>query len=91
MHDDTDFSGDEIQQTTNVLSYLFPRCLKAVSIPPAVLYAHLACKRARSYLFTLDNNRGHTFGEKEATPDEIKELNQKIEVKSNLRSVLYYV
>lgn len=91
LHDDSEFSGDEIQQTTNLLSYLFPRCTKAVSVPPPILYAHLSCKRARSYLFTIDNNRGTTFGEKECTPSEIKELNQKIQVKENLRSILYYI
>lgn len=88
LHDDTDFTGDEIQQTTNLLSYLFPRCTKAVSVPPPVLYAHLSCKRARSYLAIVDN-RG--FSEQEATPEQIKEMNQKIQVKENLRSILYYI
>lgn len=91
LHDDSEFSGDDIQKTTNLLSYLFPRCTKATSIPPAVSYAHLAAKRARSYLLILDNNRGQVFGENELTPDEIKDVNKKIEVKDEMKNILYFV
>lgn len=56
-----------------------------------MLYAHLSAKRARSYLFTLDDNRGQTFGELELTPAEIKDLNKRIEVKTSLKNILYYV
>lgn len=91
MHDDTNFTGEEIQETTNLLTYLFPRCTKAVSVPSPVLYAGLACKRARSYLLTLDNNKGKLFGEEECTPKEIKYLNEKIEVSEHFQKFLYYI
>ena len=56
-----------------------------------MLYAHLSAKRARSYLFTLDNNTGQTFGEMELTVAEIQELNKRIEVKPSLKNILYYI
>jgi len=91
LHDDTDFSGDEIQRTTYLLSYLFPRCNKSVSIPPPVLFSHLVAKRARSFLFTLDNNRGQVFGEKELTMEEVRALNEQIKVKESLKNILYFI
>ncbi|KAK4336886.1 hypothetical protein RND71_043713 [Anisodus tanguticus] len=85
LHDESEFSGDEIQRATNNLSYLFPRCLKAVSVPPPVLYSHLAAKRARSYLITLDNNRGLIWGENPLEQNEIDDLVKKIKKLNDIK------
>ena len=42
-------------------------------------------------LFNLDNDHGQVFGKVELTPTEIKDLNKKIEVTNELKSILYYV
>lgn len=88
LHDESEFTGDEIQKTTYYLSHLFPRCSKVVSVPPPVLYSHLGAKRARSYLQILDNNRGQLFGERELNPDERANINQRIAVRPSLQNIL---
>ena len=92
MHDDAkDFTADDLQKTTYFLSHLFTRCSKVVSVPPPVLYSHLAAKRARSYLYILDNNRGQVYGEKELSQNERMDINARIVVKPSLKNTLYFV
>ena len=59
-------------------------------MPPPVLYSHLAAKRARSYLYILDNNRGQLYGERELNPEERVDINKRIAVRPNLQNTLYF-
>jgi eukaryotic translation initiation factor 2C len=49
IHDENDFSSDDIQYLTFDLCHLYARSTKSVSIPAPAYYAHLAAKRGRLY------------------------------------------
>jgi len=95
LYDQSGFSVDDIQKVTYYLCHLFPRCMKTISLVPAVNYSHHAAKRGRSYLsvldHTLDNRGGSIFGEKELTPEEIEDRNKRIQVHDNLIHTLYFI
>ena len=55
LQDENNFSADELQRSTYFLCYLYPRCLKSLSIPPFVAYAHLLCTRGAKYIKYFDN------------------------------------
>lgn len=47
LFDENNFSADDLQLTTFLLSHNFNRCCNAISTPSVVAYAHLAAYRAR--------------------------------------------
>ncbi|RIA92803.1 Piwi domain-containing protein [Glomus cerebriforme] len=49
LHDENNFSADDIQNLTYRLSYLYARCSSAISVVPPIAYAHLLAARARLY------------------------------------------
>ncbi|CAD7005128.1 unnamed protein product [Ceratitis capitata] len=48
--DDAKFTMDQLQQMTNNLCYMFPRCNRAVSYPAPAYLAHLVAARGRVYI-----------------------------------------
>ncbi|KAJ8092745.1 hypothetical protein PM082_007074 [Marasmius tenuissimus] len=53
VHDDMNFTADELQTLTNSVSYMFARATKAVSLVSPAYYADLACERGRCYVHKL--------------------------------------
>ncbi|CAF4325858.1 unnamed protein product, partial [Rotaria sp. Silwood2] len=51
LHDENEFSSDDIQQLTYWLCHTDVRCSKSVSIPAPVHYAHLAAYASHAYEF----------------------------------------
>ncbi|KAJ3172789.1 argonaute 1 [Irineochytrium annulatum] len=49
LHDDNNFSADDLQEITYRLCYNFARSTRAVSIVPPAYFAHLVAARARCY------------------------------------------
>ncbi|GFS74912.1 protein argonaute-2, partial [Nephila pilipes] len=49
LHDDNMFDADELQMLSYHLCYMYGKCNRSVSIPAPVLYADLACYRAKKY------------------------------------------
>lgn len=47
--DEIGLGANFLQDLTNSMCYLYPRCTRSVSIVPPVYYAHLACFRARHH------------------------------------------
>ncbi|XP_020575967.1 protein argonaute MEL1-like [Phalaenopsis equestris] len=52
LHDENNFTADQLQSLTNNLCYTYARCTRSVSIVPPAYYAHLAAFRARYYIDT---------------------------------------
>lgn len=50
--DESNITAEELQHLTYYLCHMFNRCTRSVSYPAPTYYAHLACKRIRSYLST---------------------------------------
>lgn len=53
LHDDANFTPDEIQQLTYHLCYTYAICTRSVSMVPPVYYAHRVADRARCHLVDM--------------------------------------
>eukprot|EP00475_Leptophrys_vorax_P008433 TRINITY_DN15468_c0_g1_i1.p1 TRINITY_DN15468_c0_g1~~TRINITY_DN15468_c0_g1_i1.p1 ORF type:complete len:179 (-),score=10.71 TRINITY_DN15468_c0_g1_i1:582-1073(-) len=49
LHDENNFTADDIQHLTHSLCYCYGRCTRAVSTVAPVFYAHLAATHCRNY------------------------------------------
>ncbi|GBL98789.1 Protein argonaute-2 [Araneus ventricosus] len=49
LHDDNHFDADEIQMLCYHLCFMYGKCNRSISIPAPVMYADLACYRAKRY------------------------------------------
>ncbi|KAM0687971.1 hypothetical protein COBT_000778 [Conglomerata obtusa] len=54
---ENDLSPTEIQQMINNMCYQYPRATKAVSVVPAIYYAHLAAARAKCYFIKNEEDK----------------------------------
>ncbi|CAF3974965.1 unnamed protein product [Adineta steineri] len=76
LHDDNQFSSDDIQQLTYWLCHTDMRCTKSVSIPAPVHYAHLAAYASRALKSDEDHERDSLDDDNEElenyTLDDIK-------------------
>ncbi|CAN7977088.1 unnamed protein product, partial [Ixodes persulcatus] len=52
VHDDYNFSSDDLQKLSYYLCHTYARCARSVSIPAPVYYAHLAAFRAKEHIFS---------------------------------------
>jgi eukaryotic translation initiation factor 2C len=50
LHDDNNFSMDQIQVLSFYLCHVYSRCARSVSYPAPAYYAHLAAFRGRDYI-----------------------------------------
>lgn len=58
LHDDNNFDADELQELSYHLCYTYGKCNRSISIPAPVMYADLACYRAKKYAdFHLQKER----------------------------------
>lgn len=58
LHDDNKFDADELQKLSYHLCYTYGKCNRSISIPAPVMYADLACYRAKKYAdFHLQKDR----------------------------------
>jgi eukaryotic translation initiation factor 2C len=85
MLDEINFTPDQLQALTYRLCYTFARCTRAVSVIPAVYYAHLVAARAKFFL--LDSSDGGS------TVDDtfVESTGRIMEVHRDLSSVMYYI
>lgn len=96
LHDDNNFSADDIQLMSFYLCHCFSRCTRSVSIPAPVYYAHLACTRARAHLQNVvgdslsdtASSRSGDQGQSSSIPEE--ELIQAATVCDNIRKEMYF-
>ncbi|KAG0415985.1 hypothetical protein HPB47_006838 [Ixodes persulcatus] len=52
VHDDYNFSSDDLQKLSYYLCHMYARCARSDSIPAPVYYAHLAAVRAKGHIFS---------------------------------------
>ncbi|KAM7283687.1 protein argonaute-2 [Ixodes scapularis] len=52
VHDDYNFSSDDLQKLSYYLCHTYARCARSVSIPAPVYYAHLAAFTAKEHIFS---------------------------------------
>ncbi|XP_049523406.1 protein argonaute-2-like isoform X2 [Dermacentor silvarum] len=55
VHDDANFTSDDLQKLSYYLCHTYARCARSVSIPAPVYYAHLAAFRAKEHIASACN------------------------------------
>ncbi|KHJ44332.1 piwi domain protein [Trichuris suis] len=92
LYDDNNLNSDTMQAIAYYLCHVYGRCMRSVSIPAPVYFAHLACYRSRhhSYLLTGgssdDSFRSRTRQERNGV-----EFTRAVTVHDNIRSTMYFI
>lgn len=86
LHDENNYTPDQIQKITYHLCHTFSRATKSVKIVPAAYYADLLCTRGRDYIYGFAKDT--TLG---STP--IERANAKLgdNVAPNIRNTVFYI
>jgi eukaryotic translation initiation factor 2C len=78
LHDDNNFSMDQIQLLSHYLCHVYSRCARSVSYPAPAYYAHLAAFRGRDYIRRLPNSNANQV------------TSYEIELHSNIRNEMFF-
>ena len=95
VHDEMNFSADQLQRLTCDVSYMFARATKGVSLASPAYYADLACERGRCYLRSLllgisDNATNTSATDEEAVMKEAQAL-WRDGVRPGLKETMFYL
>lgn len=95
LHDDNNFSADDLQKLTYQFCHMSVRCTKSISIPAPVYYADLVAFRARKHLESErspqtsgNRNSGRSFRDSGRLTQADKDA---ITITDNLKSSMYFV
>ncbi|KAK9115724.1 hypothetical protein Sjap_014671 [Stephania japonica] len=90
LHDDNNFTEDQIQTLCNNLCYTYERCNRAVSYVTPAYYAHLLAFRARYYLGVDSSSDGSAAAEhgESSTDHQLKPLPRFHE---NLKNRMFFI
>ncbi|OQR76779.1 protein argonaute-3-like [Tropilaelaps mercedesae] len=92
IHDDANFSADELQTLSYNLCHTYGRCARSVSIPAPIYYAHLAAARARHHMIALDSQQELSESESSSGIDQPNEVRLRaIKVCESLRGERYFL
>lgn len=86
LHDENNYTSDQIQRITYNLCHTFSRATKSVKIVPAAYYADLLCTRGRDYIYGFAKDT--TLG---SSP--IERANAKLGdgIAPNIRNTMFYI
>ncbi|KAJ1988401.1 hypothetical protein H4R33_002442 [Dimargaris cristalligena] len=91
LHDDNKFSADDLQQLTNQMCYLFPRCTRSVSLCPPVYFADLLAARARYHRGSRSDFEDSASLVSSASTTAVRNGIQLVPVVEGLKHVLYFM
>ncbi|CAF2767340.1 unnamed protein product [Rotaria sp. Silwood2] len=94
LHDENDFSSNDIQQLTYWLCHTDARCSKSVSIPAPVHYAHLAAYASAAYDFDQNDDEVQEIEDDENTSEEmtLEDIKTKVMVlNSKIQDTMWFV
>jgi eukaryotic translation initiation factor 2C len=86
LYDEICYTPDQLHALTYRLCYTFARCTRAVSVIPAVYYAHLVATRARMFLAD-SSDAGSSF----ADGNFMESTGRILDVHRALERVMYYI
>ncbi|KAF8774176.1 Protein argonaute-2 like protein [Argiope bruennichi] len=72
LHDDNNFDVDELQMLCYHLCFMYGKCNRSVSIPAPVMYADLACYRAKKYADFHINKEPPSYNSGSRLPDHVR-------------------
>ncbi|XP_037522356.1 protein argonaute-2 isoform X1 [Rhipicephalus sanguineus] len=92
VHDDADFTSDELQKLSYYLCHTYARCARSVSIPAPVYYAHLAAFRAKEHIASACNvSSGSSFSSEGGDSITTEEYVRAVSVSCDLQNTMYFV
>ncbi|KHJ46943.1 piwi domain protein [Trichuris suis] len=90
LYDDNNLNSDTMQAIAYYLCHVYGRCMRSVSIPAPVYFAHLACYRSRHHSYLLTGSSDDSFGSRKKEPSSV-EFTRAVAVHDNIRSSMYFV
>ncbi|KAH7944222.1 hypothetical protein HPB52_017437 [Rhipicephalus sanguineus] len=92
VHDDADFTSDELQKLSYYLCHTYARCARSVSIPAPVYYAHLAAFRAKEHIASACNvSSGSSFSSEGGDSVTTEQYVRAVSVSQDLKKTMYFV
>lgn len=92
VHDDYNFSADDLQKLSYYLCHTYARCARSVSIPAPVYYAHLAAFRAKEHIVSAIEVASATS--QSSGPDaglSTREYESAVALTERMKNVMYFV
>ncbi|CDW59861.1 PAZ and DUF1785 and Piwi domain containing protei n [Trichuris trichiura] len=92
LYDDNNLKADTMQAIAYYLCHIYGRCMRSVSIPAPVYFAHLACYRSRHHSYLLTGSSDESLGSRGKKEQQSKvEFTRAVTVHDNIRSTMYFV
>ncbi|CDW61334.1 Piwi domain containing protein [Trichuris trichiura] len=90
--DDNNLKADTMQAIAYYVCHFYGRCMRSVSIPAPVYFAHLACYRSRHHSYLLTGSSDESLGSRGKKEQQSKvEFTRAVTVHDNIRSTMYFV
>ncbi|XP_077490052.1 protein argonaute-2-like [Amblyomma americanum] len=92
VHDDSEFSSNDLQKLSYYLCHTYARCTRSVSIPTPVYYAHLAAFRAKEYIASACNfSSGSSVSSDSADNVTTEQYVRAVMVNAEMQKDMYFV
>lgn len=92
VHDDSDFTSDDLQKLSYYLCHTYARCARSVSIPAPVYYAHLAAFRAKEHITSACNvPSGSSVSSGGSDTVSTEQYVNAVRVTEQMQQVMYFV
>lgn len=92
VHDDANFTSDDLQKLSYYLCHTYARCARSVSIPAPVYYAHLAAFRAKEHIASACNfPSGSSVSSGGTDPITTAEYVRAVKVTEEMQKNMYFV
>ncbi|CDW60961.1 Piwi domain containing protein [Trichuris trichiura] len=91
LYDDNNFNADTMQAIAYYLCHIYGRCMRSVSIPAPVYFAHLACYRSRDHAYFLTGSSNASYGSRQQSEQRNVDFTRAITVHDNIRLSMYFI
>ncbi|CAN8002960.1 unnamed protein product, partial [Ixodes hexagonus] len=92
VHDDYNFTSDDLQKLSYYLCHTYARCARSVSIPAPVYYAHLAAFRAKEHIVSaVDVSSATSESSGGDAGVSTKEYEDAVALTEKMKEVMYFV
>ncbi|KHJ46927.1 PAZ domain protein [Trichuris suis] len=91
LYDDNNLNSNTMQAIAYYLCHVYGRCMRSVSIPAPVYFAHLACYRSRNHSYLLTGGSDESFGSRARKEPNNVEFTRAVTVHDNMRSTMYFI
>ncbi|KAI9179859.1 Protein argonaute-2 [Blastocladiella emersonii ATCC 22665] len=91
LHDENNWTADDLQLFTYHLCYTYARCTRSVSVAPPAYYAHLVAFRSRHHLLSSESMSDTASVSTARSGDKDAPVPELAKVHANLAASMYYM